>query len=369
MSDYFDSYVVINGRRVGPDYPVYIIAEMSANHGQSFEQAVKILEAAKDSKADAIKLQTFTPDTITIDCDNRYFRIKGTPWDGRVLHDLYREAFMPWSWFPRLKEIAHQLGLDLFSSPFDESAVDFLKEMQVPAYKIASFEIVDLPLLHKIGKTGKPVIMSTGMATLGEIEEAVNAIREVGGDQLVLLKCTSAYPASPEEMNLRVIPHLAEAFGTPIGLSDHTLNIAVPVVAATLGACIIEKHLTLSRAMPGPDAAFSLEPNEFKAMVEAVRTAEMAKGNIKYGVKEQEAKSRIFRRSLFLVEDIKNNEMFTDENVRSIRPAYGLHPRHLPDVIGRFASRNIKRGTPLSWDMVGNKKVGISRHFEVNKKS
>jgi pseudaminic acid synthase len=339
----------INGRRIGSGYPTYIIAEMSANHNQDFDQAVKIIEAAKEAGADAIKLQTYTPDTITIDCDNEYFQIRGTLWDGRKLYELYGEAYMPWDWQPKLKQLANELGLDLFSTAYDETAVDFLEAMNVPAYKVASFENVDLPLLCRITQTGKPIIMSTGMATLAEIDEAVRTIREAGGSQLALLKCTSAYPAPPEEMNLRTIPHLAEAFGVPVGLSDHTLDIAVPVAAVAMEACIIEKHFTLSRATPSPDSAFSLEPHEFKRMVEAVRTAEKALGTVCYGVSERETESRVFRRSLFVIQDVKAGEAFTAENVRSIRPGYGLHTRYLDEIIGRRASQDIKRGTPLGW--------------------
>jgi len=345
-------HIEIDDRRVGPDCPTYIVAEMSANHNQDFEQAVQIIQAAKEAGADAVKLQTYTPDTLTIDCDNEYFRITGTLWDGRTLYDLYGEAYTPWDWQPRLKEIANELGLDLFSTPFDATAVDFLEEMGVPAYKVASFENVDLPLLRRIARTGKPMIMSTGMAALAEIDEAVRTIREAGGGQLALLKCTSAYPALPEEMNLRTIPHLAEAFGVPVGLSDHTLGIAVPVAAVALGACIVEKHFALSRALPGPDSAFSLEPHEFEAMVEAVRTTEKARGTVRYGVSGGEAESRVFRRSLFVVRDVKSGEIFTTDNVRPIRPGYGLHSRYLDEVLGRRASRDIKRGTPLSWSLV-----------------
>jgi N-acetylneuraminate synthase len=349
-----DMYIEINGWRIGPSCPVYIVAEMSANHNQDFDQAVKIIEAAKEVGADAIKLQTYTPDTLTIGCDNEYFQIKGTLWEGHTLYDLYDEAYMPWDWQPRLKEIANEMDLDLFSTAYDDTAVDFLETLDVPVYKVASFENVDLPLLRRIAQTGKPIIMSTGMATLAEIDEAVRTIREAGGEQLALLKCTSAYPASPEEMNLRTISHLAEAFNVPVGLSDHTLDVAVPVAVVALGACIIEKHFTLSRATPGPDAAFSLEPHEFKAMVEAVRTAEKALGTVHYGVSEREASSRVFRRSLFVVQDVKAGEVFTTENVRSIRPGYGLHTRHLEDVLGRQASQDIERGMPLSWDLVGD---------------
>jgi pseudaminic acid synthase len=344
--------ITINGRLIRPGEPTYIIAEMSANHNQDFEQAVKIIEAAKDAGADAIKLQTYTPDTITIDSDKDYFQVKDTIWEGYNLYKLYGEAYTPWDWQPKLKVIANDLGLDLFSTPFDFSAVDFLEAMDVPVHKIASFENVDLPLLRKIASTGKPIIISTGMATLAEIDEAVRTIRDAGGQELALLKCTSAYPAIPDEMNLRVIPHLADAFNVPTGLSDHTLGIAVPVAAVALGACIVEKHFTLSRDITGPDSAFSLEPHEFKAMVEAVRVTEKALGQVEYGVTEREVASRIFRRSLFVVKDIKAGEYFTPDHIRSIRPGYGLHTRYLDIVIGSRAACDIARGTPLQWDML-----------------
>ena len=345
-------FVEINGRRIGSGCATYIIAEMSANHNQDFDQAVRILHAANEAGADAVKLQTYTPDTLTIDCDSEYFQIRGTLWDGRTLYDLYNEAYMPWDWQPKLKEIADELGLDLFSTAYDDTAVGFLEDMDVPAYKIASFENVDLPLLRRIAQTGRPIIMSTGMATLAEIDEAVRTIRDAGNNHLALLKCTSAYPAPPEEMDLHTIPHLAQAFNVPVGLSDHTLGIAVPVAAVALGACIVEKHFTLSRDDPGPDSAFSLEPHEFKAMVEAIRIAERALGKVNYAVGEQEAKSRIFRRSLFVVKDMKAGEVFTEENVHSIRPGYGLPPKFLREVLGRCAPQDIERGTPLSWDMI-----------------
>ncbi len=346
------SFVEINGRHIGSGHSTYIIAEMSANHNQDFEQAVRIIEAAKEAGADAIKLQTYTPDTLTIDCANNYFQIKGTLWEGRTLYDLYGEAYMPWDWQSRLKEIANDLGLDFFSTAYDDTAVDFLEELDIPVYKIASFENIDLSLLCKISRTNKPIIMSTGMATLAEIDEAVRTIREAGGSQLVLLKCTSAYPASPEEMNLRTIPHLAEAFNVPVGLSDHTLDVAVPVAAVALGACIVEKHFTLSRDVPGPDSAFSMEPHEFKVMVEAIRVVEKSLGQVHYEVTEREKTSRIFRRSLFVVQDVKAGEPFTPGNVRSIRPGYGLHTRYLEKIIGRCASQDIERGTPLSWSFI-----------------
>lgn len=343
----------INGRRIGPGSPVYLVAEMSANHNQDFDQAVKILRAAKEAGADAIKLQTYTPDTITIDADNPYFQVQGTLWHGTKLYDLYAKAYTPWEWHPKLQELAQELGLDFFSTPFDASAVDFLETIQVPVYKVASFENVDLPLLRKIASTGKPIIMSTGMATLAEIDEAIRTMQEIRQNPLALLKCVSAYPALPEEMNLRTIPFLAEAFGLPVGLSDHTPGITVPVAAVAVGACIVEKHFTLSRVIPSPDSAFSLEPDEFRAMVEAVRTTEKVLGAVHCGVSKQEEHSRVFRRSLFVVKDMKAGERFTHESVRSIRPAHGLHTRYLNEVLGRCATRDVKRGTPLSWDLVG----------------
>ena len=343
----------INQRIVGAGQPVYVIAEISANHNHEFEQAAKIVRVAKDAGADAVKLQTYTADTITLRSDQECFVVKGgTLWDGKTLHNLYGEAFMPWEWQPKLKVIANELGMDLFSSAFDETAVDFLESMGVPAHKVASFELVDIPLIQKMASTGKPLIMSTGMASLEEIDEAVAAARGAGATQIALLKCTSAYPASPEEMNLRTIPYLAAHAGLPVGLSDHTMDVAVPVTAIALGACIIEKHLTLSRAVPGPDSAFSLEPSEFKAMVDAVRIAERSLGQARFGASEKEEGSRLFRRSLFVVADMKCGETFTEENVRSIRPGRGLHTRHLREVLGKPAAREIQRGTPLSWDLV-----------------
>ena len=343
----------IEGRTVGVEFGTYLIAEMSANHGQSFEQAAEIVRAAKDAGADAIKLQTYTPDTITIDCQGETFQTaKGSPWEGRTLYDLYGEAYTPWDWQPKLKKLADGLGLACFSTPFDFTAVDFLEEMDLPAYKIASPELVDLPLIRRVTATKKPVIMSTGMATREEIEEAIEAFRQAGGTELALLKCTSAYPSPPESMNLRTIPDMAKRFRVPVGLSDHTLGIAVPVAAVSLGACIIEKHLTLSRSTPGPDSAFSLEPHEFKQMVDAIRVAEKALGHVKYGLTEAEQLNRRSRRSLFVVQDVKAGERLTPDNVRSIRPGYGLPPKHYEEVIGRLAARDMQRGTPLQWDAI-----------------
>jgi len=348
--------ITIGKRTIGAGYPAYVVAEVSANHHQKFDEAVKIIRAAKDAGADAIKLQTYTADTITIACDRKEFRLaSGTIWDGTTLYELYGQAYTPWEWQPRLKEVANDLGMDLFSTPFDATAVDFLEKMGVPAHKLASFELVDIPLIQKMAGTGKPLIMSTGMATVEEIGEAVQTARAAGATQIALLKCTSAYPALPEEMNLRTIPELSRRFDVPVGLSDHTMDSAVAVAAVALGACIIEKHLTLSRSEPGPDSAFSLEPQEFKAMVDAVRITEKALGTVHFGIEAKEASSRVFRRSLFVVQDMKQGESFTAENVRSIRPGYGLHTRHLREVLGRCAAEDIQRGTPLSWELVQGK--------------
>lgn len=349
------SEIVINGRRIGAGRPMYVVAEMSANHHQDFDEALRILEAAKAAGADAVKLQTYTPDTLTIDCENEHFRIgPGTLWEGRYLHELYGEACMPWEWHAPLKERARELGLDLFSTPYDATAVEYLEGFDMPAVKIASFEIVDLPLIRRAARSGKPLILSTGMATLDEIGEAVAAARAAGASEIALLKCTSAYPSPPEEVHLRTIPHLAATFGLPVGLSDHTLGTAVPVASVALGCALLEKHFTLSRRRPGPDSAFSLEPREFREMVEMIRTAEAALGKVHYGVEEREAASRVFRRSLFVVADMRAGEEFTATNLRSIRPGAGLPPKHFEGILGRRAAKDIVRGTPLSWDLVAD---------------
>ncbi len=332
---------------------VFIIAELSANHNQDFAVAKDSLLAIKDTGADAVKLQTYTPDTITIDCDNEYFQIKqGTIWDGTTLYKLYQQAYTPWEWHPELMKIAEDLGLVCFSSPFDPTAVDFLESLNVPAYKVASFEITDIPLIEYIASKGKPVIISTGIATLADIEEAVNACRRMGNDRIALLKCTSSYPAPLEEIHLRTIPNLAETFNTVVGLSDHTMGISVPVAAVALGARIIEKHFILDRKLGGPDAAFSLEPNEFRAMVRSVREVETALGKITYDLSDKTTKSREFSRSLFVVENVRKGETLTEKNIRSIRPGFGLHPRHLREIIGRKAAMDIVKGTPLAWNLV-----------------
>lgn len=350
-----NTFIKINGRQVGPEKRVYVVAELSANHNQNFDQAVSIVRAAKEAGADAVKLQTYTADTLTLKSNLEHFRIKGgTLWDERTLYDLYQEAYTPWEWQPKLKAIADALEIDFFSSAFDETAVDFLEEMNVPVHKVASFEIVDIPLIEKMAKTGKPLIISTGMANDSEIEEAIQAARRSGTKEIALLKCTSAYPALPEEMNLRAIPYLAEKFKIPVGLSDHTMGHEIATVAVALGACIVEKHLTLSRSIPGPDSAFSLEPAEFKALVESIRTAEKALGQPTLRISKREEKSQVFRRSLFVVKDIKAGEIFTKDNVRSIRPGYGLPPKHLCSILNLHAKTSIKAGTPLQWEHISD---------------
>ena len=343
----------IRNKKIGEKFPIFIIAELSANHLQKFDNAAKLIKAAKEAGADAVKLQTYTPDTITIDCDNEYFRIKqGTLWDGQTLYELYKKAYTPWEWQPKLKEIAEEEGLICFSSVFDNTSVDFLEEINVPAYKIASFEITDIPLIEYVASKGKPVIISTGIATLSDIEEAVNACKRRGNNQIALLKCTSAYPAPLEEVNLKTIPNLADTFKTVVGLSDHTLGISAPIASVALGACIIEKHLTLDRKLGGPDAAFSLEPAEFKSMVKSVREVEKALGEVSYDLTEKMKKSRELSRSLFVVKDIKAGEVFTEENIRSIRPGYGLPPKYLKETLSKRATQDIKKGIPLSLELI-----------------
>jgi pseudaminic acid synthase len=341
---------VIDGRPIGPDHPPYVIAEMSGNHNGDLNRALALIDAAKASGADAVKLQTYTADTITIDHDGPGFRLDGGLWAGRTLHDLYREAHTPWEWHEPLFARAKSLGLTIFSSPFDETAIELLERLDAPAFKIASFEVIDLPLIRRAARSGKPLIVSTGLATLGEIAEAVEA---VGTTPLALLHCVSGYPTPPEDCNLRTIPHLGAAFpGVTAGLSDHSQGIAVAVAAVAMGATIIEKHFTLSRADGGVDSAFSLEPAEFKAMADAARVAHAAMGRVEYGLKPSEVGGRDFRRSLYIVADVAAGESLTPAHVRSIRPGFGMAPKHLPDVLGRRAARALARGTPLRWDML-----------------
>ncbi len=344
------SHLEINGRTIGPGNPAYIIAEISANHNQDFDRAIELVQLAHRSGADAVKLQTYTADTLTLDSDQPHFRInQGTVWDGSRLYDLYKKAYTPWDWQPKLMKLANRLGMDLFSSPFDATAVDFLESMNVPAYKIASFEIIDVPLLRKVAATGKPVIVSTGMATLEEIEQAVEILQVNGCDQIALLKCTSAYPAPVDAMNLKTIADLKTRFQVPVGLSDHTLASLAPVVSVCLGGTIIEKHLTYSRFDKGPDSSFSLEPAEFAEMVNSVREAEKASGSVRYGTTPSDENNLSFRRSLFAVQDIEQGEQFTAQNVRSIRPGQGLEPTHIDRILTSHAAVSIARGTPLNW--------------------
>ena len=340
----------IGANRLGEGCPTYVIAEMSGNHNQSLDRAIELVRAARRAGADAVKLQTYTADTLTLDSDQPYFIIQAdNPWKGRTLHSLYQEASTPWDWHPKLFEVAREEGLDCFSSPFDPTAVDFLETLDAPAYKIASFELVDIPLLRKVAATGKPVIASTGMATRAEIDEAVSTLRAGSAAGICLLKCTSAYPADPKDMNLRTIPSMEQIFGTLVGLSDHTLGSAVALAAVALGTSVVEKHLTLRRADGGPDASFSMEPDEFKAMVEQVRIVEQALGQVSYDREAHELTNLPFRRSLFVVADIKRGEVFTEANVRSVRPADGLHTRYLEDILGKTAACDIRKGTPLAW--------------------
>lgn len=332
---------------------VFIIAELSANHGHDINIAKETIKAAKESGADAIKVQTYTADTLTIDCDNEYFKLNsGSIWDGRTLYDLYSEAYTPWEWQKELMEYAKSIGLIFFSTPFDSTSVDFLEELNVPIYKVASFEIMDIPLIEYIASKGKPMIMSTGVASLSDIEAAIETCKRVGNDQIILLKCTSSYPAKIEDANLRTIPNMKETFNVEVGLSDHTLGITVPILSVALGARVIEKHFILDKSIGGPDASFSLEPGEFKQMVEAVRDAEMALGKVDYSMNEKKKSSRLLGRSLFIVKDIKAGEKFTSENVKSIRPGNGLAPKHINSIVGKVAACDLVKGTPLEWGYV-----------------
>lgn len=338
---------------IGKGNACFVIAELSANHGHDIEVAKKTIWAAKESGADAIKLQTYTPDTLTIDADNEYFRIEqGTLWDGRTLYDLYKEAYTPWEWHKELFDTAESAGLVCFSSPFDHTAVDFLENLNVPAYKIASFEIQDIPLIRYAASKGKPIIMSTGIATLEDIELAIQTCLDVGNSDIVLLKCTSSYPAPIELANLKTMVDMQKRFGVEVGLSDHTIGETVPVTATALGACIIEKHFILDKTIGGPDSDFSLNPKEFSKMVKGVREVERALGSVTYELSEKVEKNRKFARSLFVVSDIKEGEELTRFNVRSIRPGYGLHPKYLDDILGRKAKTNLTKGEPLSWDLI-----------------
>lgn len=330
----------------------YIIAEMSANHAGSLERAKEIIKAAKDCGADCVKIQTYTQDTMTIDCDNSYFQIDGGTWDGENLYSLYGKAYTPWEWQKELKELADQIGIDFLSTPFDKTSVDFLEQIGMEFYKIASFELVDLPLISYIASKGKPMILSTGMANQEEITEAIAAIRKQGNCQYALLKCSSAYPAISEQMNLRTIPHMSEIFQVPIGLSDHSMGSVGAITAVALGAAIIEKHFCISRGIDNPDSSFSMEPEEFKQMVSDIRQAQKALGQVSYEITEEEAGSLRFRRSIFVVEDVKKGEILTEQNTRIIRPGYGLKPKYYDAVLGKAAKTDISRGTPLGFECI-----------------
>lgn len=345
--------MLIESKKVGQGHPCFIIAELSANHNGNLEVAKETIRAAKRTGADAIKLQTYTPDTLTIDCDNEYFKIDGgTLWDGKTLYELYGEAYTPWEWHQELFKVAEEEGLICFSSPFDKTAVDFLEELNVPAYKIASFEIQDIPLIEYTASKGKPIIMSTGIATEEDIQLAVETCRKAGNNDIILLKCTSSYPAPLELANLNTIPDLKERFNVEVGFSDHTYGHVAPVVATTLGATVIEKHFILNKEVGGPDADFSLDVDEFTQMVNAVRDTEKLQGSISYDISEKVKKNRKFARSLFIVEDVKAGEVFTEKNVRSIRPGYGLHPKYYDEVVGKTCAKTVIKGTPLSFELI-----------------
>ncbi len=343
--------IILGDREIAPGRPTFVIAELSANHGGSLDRAVALVRAAAAAGADAVKLQTYTADTMTIVADGPQFTVgDDMVWKGRSLHDLYAEASTPWEWYDALREVADEERIVLFSSPFDPSAVDFLQEHGAPLYKIASFELVDIPLIEHVASKRQPMIMSTGMATADEIDEAVSAARRGGAPSIALLRCNSAYPAPAAEMDLRTIPDMMHRWGLPVGLSDHTLGMASAVASVALGSCLLEKHLTLARSDGGPDATFSLEPDELRATIAMLREAEAALGSVRYGPTEREQPSTAFRRSLYVVADIELGAPLSAANVRSIRPAGGLAPKHLPEVLGRTAARMLRAGTPLTWD-------------------
>lgn len=345
--------IELGNRFLGEDMPAYIIAEMSANHAGSKERAKEIIHAAKEAGADCVKIQTYTPDTITMNCNNHYFHIDNGTWEGENLYHLYEKAYTPWEWQAELKQEADKVGIDFLSTPFDTTAVDFLEDIGVDCYKIASFEVVDIPLIRYVASKGKPMIMSTGMATLSEIEAAVNAIRETGNQQIALLKCASAYPAITDEMNLATMKNMRETFDVVVGLSDHSMGSVGAVTAVALGAKIIEKHFCLSREIENPDSSFSMEPDEFAQMVRDIRQAETAIGKVNYGPTEQEKNSVIFRKSIFVTENIKKGDMISENNIRVIRPGYGIKPKYFDEVLGQVALVDIERGTPLQFDMIG----------------
>ncbi len=352
MDKIIKPFITINGRKIGPDYPPYIIAELSANHNGDINRAFAIMEEAKKAGADAIKLQTYTADTITLECDSEEFQIHGGLWDGKNLYQLYKEAQMPWEWHQPLFEKAKELGITIFSSPFDFTAVDLLEDLDAPAYKIASFELIDLPLIKRVAQTGKPMIMSTGMANAEEIAEAIATAQSNGCQELVVLHCVSGYPAPADQYNLRTITDMAERFDVLSGLSDHTIDNATAVAAVALGACLIEKHVTMDRNGGGADDSFSLEPHELAALCKDAKTAWSALGSVNYTRTEAEKGNVKFRRSLYVIRDIKAGDVLSNDNVRSIRPGFGLAPKYLEQVLGKTAIVDIKRGTPLSFEFI-----------------
>lgn len=344
--------LVIDGRTISEESPVFVIAEMSGNHQHDYGRALEILHAAKEAGADCIKLQTYTADSLSLDCDKEWFVEHDSIWDGIRSYDLYKEAATPWEWQPKLYEEAKKLGLICFSSPFDFASVDFMEEMKMPAYKVASYEINDIPLIRKIAALHKPMILSTGVAHLEDIERALRVCREEGNEQVMLLKCVSAYPTPYEDINLRTIPTLAKTFDCQVGLSDHTMGSAVAVASVAMGVKVIEKHLTLRRADGGPDGAFSMEPEEFADMVKQVRIVEKALGRSEYRLTPKQEREHRESRSLFAVKDVKAGEILTPENIRSIRPGIGLHTMHYEEILGKKATKDIERGTPLQWNMI-----------------
>ncbi|KER02524.1 pseudaminic acid synthase [Photorhabdus temperata] len=346
------SYITINGRKIGPNEPPYIIAELSANHNGDINRAIKIMTLAKEAGADAIKLQTYTPDTITMNCDSDEFQINGGLWDGQTLYQLYKSAYMPWEWHIPLFKKAEELSITIFSSPFDFTAIDFLEELNAPAYKVASFEIVDLPLIKRIAQTKKPMIISTGMANEDEILEAINTARENGCEELIVLHCVSGYPAPADQYNLRTISDISRKFNVLSGLSDHTIDNATAVASVALGACLIEKHVTLDRNGGGADDSFSLEPKELQLLCKDTKTAWLSLGNVNYEKTEAEKGNVKFRRSLYAVRDIAKGEKLTPENIKSIRPGFGLPPKYYEDVLGKHANIDIKAGTALKFDII-----------------
>lgn len=341
---------------------IIVIAELSANHGQDIKIAKQTIKAIKEAGADAVKIQTYTADTITMDCDNEYFQIKqGTLWDGATLYKLYQEAYTPWEWHKELFDYAKEVGIEIFSSPFDKIALDLLEDLDTPAYKVASFEITDIPLIKYMASKQKPMIISTGIASIGEIKEAVDTCKEVGNDNITLLKCTSSYPTPYEEMNLNTIPNLKETFGVKVGLSDHSMGMTAALGAVALGASFIEKHVILDRSIGGPDTSFSMEIDEFKEMVREIRNLEKALGRVSYDLNEKTLNNRTFSRSLFFTEDIKKGEEITEANMRSIRPGYGMHPRHFEEILGKKVTKDIDRGTPINWSYIsGSRNINRS---------